>query len=78
MGVSTGRTQKRIAKEVVAELARPSTSPTKETAISQKREFSRRPSGDGTRLARWGPRAVELSRDWLPRPGTRSLLSALG
>jgi len=60
MGVSTGRTQKRIAKEVVAELARPSTSPTKETAISQN------VSSRGVRLA--------TERDW--HAGDRVLLSS--
>jgi hypothetical protein len=52
MPVPTGRTQRRIAKEVVVELARPGSSPIRETALPEN------VSSRGMRVATehvWGP-----------------------
>ncbi|PYU63838.1 MAG: hypothetical protein DMG49_27705 [Acidobacteria bacterium] len=62
MAVPTGRSGKRIAKEVAAELARLDHLQLKETAITQNVSVrGMRAGSDGKPLAPRGPRAVKLS-----------------
>src|SRR5713101_3736049 len=79
MSLPTGRSDRRITKEVAVELARPDASQLSEMASHcPKREHSRDAGSDGTRLAPWGPRVAKLSGVWRPYTGTRRLLSAHG
>jgi len=65
MAVPTGRSDKRIGKEVAVELARVDHLHSKRRHHS-KRERSRDTRSDGTPLALRGPRAVKLSAVYFP------------